>query len=42
MFLLVPFLARSVREIGLTLPAAVPLAGLACLVVSLPLQSLSG
>ncbi|TKK79074.1 hypothetical protein FDA94_36060 [Herbidospora galbida] len=41
-FLLVPLLARTAREVGLTSLAAVPLAGLAYLVISLPLQSLSG
>ncbi|WP_062429661.1 DUF6518 family protein [Herbidospora daliensis] len=40
-FLLVPLLARTLRERGLTLLAAAPLAGLAYLVISLPLQSLS-
>ncbi|GLX94506.1 DUF6518 family protein [Herbidospora sp. NBRC 101105] len=41
-FLLVPLLAHAVREIGLTLLAAVPLVGVAYLVVILPLRSLSG
>ncbi|WP_051760475.1 DUF6518 family protein [Herbidospora cretacea] len=41
-FLLVPLLAHTVREIGLTLLAAVPLVGVAYLAVILPLRSLSG
>ncbi|WP_083958299.1 DUF6518 family protein [Herbidospora mongoliensis] len=41
-FLLVPLLASAVREIGLTLLAAVPCAAVAYAVIILPLQLLSG
>ncbi|NAS21491.1 hypothetical protein GT755_07300 [Herbidospora sp. NEAU-GS84] len=41
-FLLVPLLANAVREIFWTLAVAVPFAGLAYVVINLPLQSLSG